>query len=152
MQNQKTALRRLPVISASDDHIVFRASDAEAKRMIRQGKARLSKDGRAVILCERGELWPCRTRTARTGILSMIGRGQQYTTVDERRRINGFKKIFAEDWAIFHSAILDNLVIVRSGAAGRHFVPDIFVKGAPGTGKTAWFFFGEACSFRKAAT
>lgn len=104
--------RRLPVLSPIDNHVVYRGSRDEIRRLIEKEQADFTPDRRAVVLRDRGEEWPCRTHTSRRNRdKANMGMSQLYTTADDRGRVDGFKKLFDEDRPIFQAAILDNLRI-----------------------------------------
>ena len=77
-----------------------RATPVEAARMIRRGQA--VEDGNTLRLIETGIPHPCRTHTAR----GLFGE-QCYTTANHLGQVDGFKRIYPEDAAIFHSATRD---------------------------------------------
>lgn len=99
---------KLSVLNPGDDRIALTVNQAKADKMLRARQAvKVPGNPRAIRLSLIGELWPCRTRTARGGVLASIGRGQVYTTLNERGAVDGFKSIFSEDRPIFIAALLD---------------------------------------------
>jgi hypothetical protein len=80
----------------------------KADRMVELKQAKYMANGRGVRLLgfTPAHEHLCRTHTSRGGLLAAIGRGQQYTT-STHGRVDGFKKIFAEDRGFFNAATLD---------------------------------------------
>src|SRR5262245_15852269 len=89
-QPQKTASRTL--VLSSFGELLYRAPFGEAAKLIKRGVAVDLPGSNCIrLIANRGEPHPCRTRTARAGILAAIGRGQDYTIRNERGIVNGFK-------------------------------------------------------------
>jgi hypothetical protein len=66
-------------------------------RWVGQSTIRLTATARATV----GELHPCRTRVSMGGIKAAIGMSQDYTTRNERHRVDGFKPLYPEDQGYF---------------------------------------------------
>ena len=96
---------KLPVLHPSIDRILWFVTAKDATSLVRRGQAlRLP---RAVRLTEHtGDDTPCRTRVARGGPLAAMGMSQDYTTRNEKGCVDGFKRLYIEDWPIFHAATL----------------------------------------------
>jgi hypothetical protein len=97
-------MHKLPVLAPSIDRIVWYATKEQAASMVRRGQA--LRQHRSIRLTVTDDAHPCRTFVARGGPLAAMGRSQDYTTRNERGRVDGFKRIFPEDWKYFHAATL----------------------------------------------
>jgi hypothetical protein len=99
-------MARVAVFHPHYDKILWRESHTVVAAMVRQGQADPYSVG--VRLRTLGILHPCRTRVARGGPLAAMGMSQEYTTKSENGgRVNGHKRIFIEDKAVFFTATLD---------------------------------------------
>lgn len=106
-------MRKIPVLAPSVDRILWDVTEREALSLVRRGQAVRLK--RAVRLTEHVDDTPMRTCTGRGGVrrsersnlLAACGQSQDYTTRNDRGRVNGFKDIFLEDLPIFRAAVLD---------------------------------------------
>jgi hypothetical protein len=96
---------KLPVLHPSIDRILWFATDKDVVSLVRRGQA--VRLGHAVRLTEHtGDDTPCRTRVARGGPLAAMGMSQDYTTRNAKGCVDGFKRIFPEDRALFNAAWL----------------------------------------------
>lgn len=87
---------------------MFRTHEAKAAKLVATNRARWTRDHRAIHLNdEPGEPGHGRTRTARGGILGVIGRGQQYTLQNRQGIVVGFKRIYPEDRPAFNLATIE---------------------------------------------
>jgi hypothetical protein len=105
---------KIPVVNRAGD-LVLRVHSGEMERMLLRKQARLSDDGRMLLLLDITGAAPDtlagRTHTSRGGLLAAVGRSQQYTTANGRGQVDGFKTIYPEDRDIFRSAILDCVTV-----------------------------------------
>lgn len=98
-------MRQLPVLHPSIDRILWKVTEREAASLVRRGQA--MRLDRALRLTEHtGDDTPCRTRVARGGPLAAMGMSQDYTTRNAKGCVDGFKRIFPEDRAMFNAAWL----------------------------------------------
>lgn len=96
---------RFPVLGDSDN-VVYHAHEAHALWLVDSKRAEWTLDRRSLRLSvEPGEPGHGVTRTARGGILGLIGRGQQYTE-QNRGRVTGFKTITLKDRPLFNMATI----------------------------------------------
>lgn len=98
------------VLSSSADRIMFQVGPVEKASLLRRHFAdelpgtnfiRLRPvTQRSVIAGER------HTSTSRGPFMGAVGRSQDYTTRDDKRRVDGFKTIWPEHRHFFHAATL----------------------------------------------